>query len=85
MEVQDALSFAPGGYIADVKLARILPTLEDAPYFASGDFADDNHLPTVLGLMSETRRREAEKAEDWRVVGKKHGEVYCDLVSSDDE
>lgn len=85
MEFQDALSFALGGYVANVKLTRILPILEDAPYFVSGDFIDGHHLPTVLGLMSETRRREAEKAEGWRMVGKKHGEVYCDLVSSDDE
>jgi hypothetical protein len=68
MEVDNAAAFASGEYVEDVELARIVPTLDDAAGFAPGDFIDDNHLPIVLGLMSETSLREAEKAEEWLLV-----------------
>jgi hypothetical protein len=66
MEVDDA--FAPDDYIEDEELARILPMLDDAAGFTPDDLVDDNHLPTDLGLVSETSHREAEKAEDRRLM-----------------
>ncbi|KAM0893661.1 hypothetical protein ACQ4PT_024948 [Festuca glaucescens] len=75
MEVDDAPEpgFAPGDYVEDAELDRILPTLEDTSGFAPGDFVDDHHLPTVLRLVSETSRRKAEKAEEWRLVAEEQG------------
>jgi hypothetical protein len=70
MEVDDAAAFAPGNYVEDDELAWILSTLDDTAGFVPGDLVDDNHLPVVLGLVSETSRREAEKAEEWRLVAK---------------
>jgi hypothetical protein len=36
-------------------------------------------------LVSETSRRKAKKAEEWRVVEKEKGEVYGDFITSDGE
>jgi hypothetical protein len=52
--------------VEDAELACILPTLDDVASFGPGDFVNDNHLRTVLGLVSETSRCEAEKAEERR-------------------
>ncbi|KAK1620233.1 hypothetical protein QYE76_025750 [Lolium multiflorum] len=52
--------------VEDAELACILPTLDDVASFVPGDFVNDNHLCTVLGLMSKTSRCEAEKAEEWQ-------------------
>jgi hypothetical protein len=56
MEVDDALRSCP----ATTSTKWILPKLEDAVGFAPGDFVDDNHLDTVLKLVSETSHREGE-------------------------
>jgi hypothetical protein len=78
LEVDDAPEpgFAPGDYVEDAELDKILPMLENAASFASRDFVDDHHLPTILDLMSGISRCEAEKAEESQLVASEQGKVY---------
>ncbi|KAM0841752.1 hypothetical protein ACQ4PT_058800 [Festuca glaucescens] len=83
MEPDDAPApaFAPGDYLNDVELERLLPKLGEEAGLAPGDFVDERHLDTVIGFVSQTSRREADKAEEWRLVAQEQGKVYVDLGS----
>jgi hypothetical protein len=52
--------------------------------YAPGDFVDDNHLPSVHGLVSETSRSQADKEEEWRRVAEEQGNVYQDLDTDEE-
>jgi hypothetical protein len=72
-------AFAPDDYLDDVKLERRLPKLSEEASLAPGDFADERHLNTVIGLVSQTSRREGDKVEEWRLVVEEQGKIYVDL------
>ncbi|KAM0892893.1 hypothetical protein ACQ4PT_025446 [Festuca glaucescens] len=83
MEPDDASApaFVPGDYLDDAELERLLPKLGEEAGLAPGNFIDERHLDTVIGLVSQTSRREADKAEEWRLVAQEQGKVYIDLGS----
>jgi hypothetical protein len=76
--------FAPGDYVDDAELERILPELVEEAGLALGDFVNERHLNTMIELVLQTSCRETNKAEEWRLVVKEQGKMYVNL-SSDDE
>ncbi|KAM0899851.1 hypothetical protein ACQ4PT_021017 [Festuca glaucescens] len=74
-------NFAPGDYLDDAQLERILPQLGVDAGLAPGDFVEERNLNTVVGLVSCSRQREADKAEEWRRVTEEQGRVFVDLGS----
>jgi hypothetical protein len=68
MEHDGAPVFAPADYLNDEELERILPKLSEEAGFAHGNFIDERHLDTDVGLVEQTRRHEADKAEEWCLV-----------------
>jgi hypothetical protein len=74
-----APAFTPGDYLDDAELERLLPKLGKEAGLAPGDFVDERHFDTVIGLVSQTSRREADKVEEWRLVVEEQGKIYVDL------
>jgi hypothetical protein len=76
MEIEDTvvLRFAPDDYIE-----------ENVTSFSTGDFFDDNHFPSFLGLESETSLRTADKAEDWCLLIEEKGKLYQDLDTNEED
>ncbi|KAM0877870.1 hypothetical protein ACQ4PT_035220 [Festuca glaucescens] len=86
MEPDDALApaFKPGDYLDDAELERLLPKLGVEAGLVPGDFVDERHLDIVVGLVSQASRRDADKAEEWRLVAKEQGKIFIDLGSDDE-
>jgi hypothetical protein len=63
MEPDDAPAppSAPGDYLDDTELEQLLPKLGEEARLVTGDFVDELHLDTIIGLISQTSRREADK------------------------
>jgi hypothetical protein len=53
--------FAPGGYGEDADLDKVVVQLEKKTGFMPGHFVKVNHLPIVIGLVSERGHREADR------------------------
>jgi hypothetical protein len=56
MELDDAL----GNFVDDAELELILPKLGQDADFKPDDFVNDNHLDTIIGLVSQMTHREAD-------------------------
>jgi hypothetical protein len=79
MEPEDASApaFTPGDYLDDAELERLLPKLGEEAGLAPDDFVDERHLDNVIGLVSQSSRRKADKAEEWQLVTNEQGKIFC--------
>jgi hypothetical protein len=74
-----APAFKPGDYLDDAELERLLPKIGVDAGLAPGDFVNERHLDTVVRLVSQTSRHDADKAEEWRLVAEEQGKIFIDL------
>ncbi|KAM0926333.1 hypothetical protein ACQ4PT_003444 [Festuca glaucescens] len=58
--------FVPGDYLEEL---------------APGDFVEEHNLDTVVGLISRSSQRDADKADEWRRIAEEQGKVFVDLGS----
>jgi hypothetical protein len=77
-------NFKPSDYLDNAELERLLPQLGVNAGLAHEDFIDERNLDTVVELISRSSKRDADKAEGWRLIAKEQGKVFVDL-SSDGE
>jgi hypothetical protein len=73
--------FAPGDYLDDAELERLLPQLGMNAGLAPGNFVEERNLDTVVGLVSRSSQRDADKADEWRHIEEEQGRVFIDLGS----
>jgi hypothetical protein len=71
--------FAARDYFDDAELERLLPQLDVNAGLAPGDFVDKRNLDTVIGLVSRSSQRDADKADEWRRIAEEQGKVFIDL------
>jgi hypothetical protein len=76
-------NFRPNDYLDDADLEPLLQLGVDAG-FVPGDFVEERNLDTVVGLISRSSQRDADKAEEWRRVTEEQGKVFVDLGSDNE-
>jgi hypothetical protein len=56
--------FTPGDYLDDADLERLLPQVGVNAGLAPGDFVEERNLDTMVGLVSRSSQRDADKADE---------------------